>query len=237
MTARRGMTLIELVIALVITGMMAVMGTATLSSIIDQRRAILSGTADMERASALRDQLRTWLLSGTIQIVTGGMTAGMGRGGATSFTFSSIAPAPTTTGAAAGGVTPGETTAPAITAAVAAGDEITFVTTADNPANSPTARMRLFIDADPSTPETGLTLEYQASTATPLQRIQLEPSIGLLKVEFLDQRTNQWFESTQAAAITPIAVRVTLGPYDGGHLPGILGVPMIFAMGSLEVGR
>ena len=225
----------ELVIALVITGLMAVMGTATLGSIIDHRRVILSGTGEMERASALRDQLRTWLLSGTVQIVTGGAAAGLGRRAAP-IAGPSIASAPTATGAASG--MPGSSTsAPAITAAVAGGDEVTFITSADNPAHSPTARMRLFIDADASTPETGLTLEYQASTATPLQRIQLEPSIGVLKVEFLDERTNQWFESTQAAAIAPIAVRLSMQPHDGGRIPGILQLPLVFPMGELLVGR
>ena len=220
----------ELVIALVITGMMAVMGTATLAAIIDHRRVILSGTGELERASALRDQLRTWMLSGTVQIVTGGASAGLGRRTA-SLAAPSIAPPPTAT------AMPGTITNNGITAAVAGGDEITFVTTADNPAHAPSARMRLFIDADASTAETGLTLEYQASTATPLERIQLEPSIGVLKVEFLDQRTNQWVESTQVAAITPIAVRLTMQPYDGGRLPGILQLPLIFPMGSLLVGR
>jgi prepilin-type N-terminal cleavage/methylation domain-containing protein len=236
MLARRGMTLMELVIALVITGMMAVMGTATLSSIIDHRRIILSATGELERASALRDQLRTWLLSGTVQIVTGGVTSGMGRGGV-AIAAPTIASGSIASGATAGGTGSTNTTAPAITAAVAGGDEITFVTSAPTPANSPTTRMRLFIDADPNTPESGLTLEYQASTATPLQRIQLESSIGVLKVEFLDQRTNQWYESTQAAAITPIAVRLSMQPYDGGRLPGILQLPLIFPMGSLLVGR
>ena len=228
----------ELVVALVITGLMAVMGTATLGSIIDHRRVIVSGTGEMERASALRDQLRTWMLSGTVQIVTGGASAGLGRRTAP-IAAPSIASAPTATGAATGipGMPGSTSTAPAITAAVAGGDEITFVTTADNPAHSPSARMRLFIDADASTPETGLTLEYQASTATPLQRIQLEPSIGVLTVQFLDQRTNQWFESTQAAAITPIAVKVSMQAYDGGRIPGILQLPLIFPMGSLLVGR
>jgi prepilin-type N-terminal cleavage/methylation domain-containing protein len=235
MTARRGMTLIELVIALVITGLMAVMGTATLGSIIDHRRIITTGTADLERASALRDQIRTWMLAGTVQIVTGGATAGLGRRN-TAIAAPSIAAPPTTTGAASG--MPGmNSMAPAITAAVAGGDEITFVTTADNPAHAPSARMRLFIDADPNTPENGLTLEFQASTATPLQRIQLDPTIGVLNVQFLDQRTNQWVESTQAAAITPIAVRISMAPYDGGHVPGILQLPLIFPMGSLQVGR
>jgi prepilin-type N-terminal cleavage/methylation domain-containing protein len=235
MSNRRGMTLMELVIALVITGLMAVMGTATLGSIIDHRRVLVSGTSEMERASALRDQLRTWMLAGTVQIVTGGASAGLGRRTA-SIAAPSIAPAPTTTGATPG--MPGSSaTAPAITAAVAGGDEITFTTTADNPAHAPSARMRLFVDADASTPETGLTLEYQASTATPLQRMQLEPSIGVLTVEFLDQRTNQWFESTQAAAITPIAVKISMQAYDGGRIPGILQLPLIFPMGSLLVGR
>ena len=226
----------ELVIALVITGMMAVMGTATLGSIIDDRRAILSGTGGIERASALRDQLRSWLLSGSVQIVTGGASAGLGRGGA-SLAAPSIAAPARSAGTSTGGTAMNGATAPAITSAVAGGDEIMFVTTADNPAHSPSARMRLFIDADASTPETGLTLEYQASTATPLQRMELEPTIGVLKVEFLDQRTNQWFESTQAASITPIAVRLSMQPYDGGRLPGILQLPLIFPMGSLLLGR
>jgi prepilin-type N-terminal cleavage/methylation domain-containing protein len=240
MTARArrdGMTLMELVIALVITGMMAVMGTATLSSIIDHRHSLLTGTGELERASALRDQIRTWMLSGTVQIVTGGATRGLGRAGTTISANSITFTGATNAAAAIPGGMPGSTLNNGITSAVAGGDEITFVTTADNPAHSPSARMRLFIDADASTPETGLTLEYQASTATPLERIQLEPTIGVLKVEFLDQRTNQWLESTQVAAITPIAVRLTMQPYDGGRLPGILQLPLIFPMGTLLVGR
>jgi type II secretory pathway pseudopilin PulG len=226
------MTLMELVVALVITGMMAAMGTMTLGSIIDQHRVIQSSTAGLERASALRDQIRSWMLAGTVQIVSGGATSGLGRTGA-------AIQAPTITQPTIpGGMTGNSSsTTNGITAAVAAGDEITFVTTAPNLADAPSVRMRLFVDGDASTPERGLTLEYQASTATPLQRVQLEPSIGVLKVEFLDQRTNQWYESTQAAAITPIAVKLTMQPYDGGRLPGILQLPLIFPMGSLLVGR
>jgi hypothetical protein len=215
----------ELVVALVITGLMAVMGTATLGTIIDHRKIILGSTGELERASALRDQIRTWMLSGTIQIVSGGATRGLGRAGA--------AAAPVVSAPPISSGMPGS----AITAAVAGGDEISFVTTAPNPADAPSVRMRLFIDADAGTPETGLTLEYQASTATPLQRVQLEGAIGVLKVEFLDQRTNQWLESTQAAAITPIAVRLTMQPYEGGRLLGILELPLIFPMGTLLVGR
>jgi hypothetical protein len=221
------MTLMELVVALVITGLMAVMGASTIASLIDHRRVILGSTGELERASALRDQLRTWMLSGQVQIVTGGATRGIGRAGAAAISTPAIAQPSTANGMANAGVT----------SAVAAGDEITFVTTAPNPANAPSVRMRLFIDGDANTPETGLTLEYQASNATPLQRIQLEPTIGVLTVEFLDQRTNKWIESTQVATITPTAVRITMQSYDDGRIPGILQLPMIFPMAPLEAGR
>lgn len=224
--ARRGMTLMELVVALVITGMMAAMGAATFSSIIDHRRVIVSSTVGTERAAALRDQIRTWLLAGTVQLQTGGVPQGIGR--------ASVA-APVIASSPMNGAS--TTSTGTISAAAASGDEITFVTTAPNPADAPSVRMRLFIDGDASTPETGLTLEYQASTSAPLVRLELERSIGVLKVDFLDQRTNQWYESTQAAAITPIAVRLSMQPFDNGQLPGILEVPMIFPMGSLLTGR
>ena len=50
--ARRGMTLMELVVGIAITGMMAAMGAAAFASIIDHRRVILTSTGSMERASA-----------------------------------------------------------------------------------------------------------------------------------------------------------------------------------------
>lgn len=226
MSLRKGMTLMELVVALVITGMMAAIGAATFSSIIDHRRIIVGSTSELERASALRDQIRTWMLSGQVQVTTGGATRGLGRATAAAPIASTQIQSGSSSMANTG-----------VTAAVAGGDEITFITTAPNPANAPSVRMRLFIDADPNTPESGLTLEYQPSTATPLKRIQLEPSIGVLTVEFLDQRLNQWVESTQAASITPIAVRLSMQPYDGGRLPAILQVPLIFPIGTLTVGR
>jgi len=226
MTARRGMTLMELIVALALTGLMAAMGVATFGSIIDHRRVIVASTSDTERAAALRDQVRTWLLAGTVQIQTGGVPRGGGR--ATTVTTPTVAggrSATTASGTAA------------VSAAVSSGDELTFTTTAPNPADAPSVRMRLFIDADDNTPESGLTLEFQASTSLPLQRIELERSIGALTVEFLDQRTNQWIASSQAAAITPIALRLSLHGYDNTRVPGILEVPMIFPMGTLLVGR
>ncbi len=209
---RRGMTLMELIVGLLITGLMATLGTAALGTIIDHRNIINSSTIDMERAAALRETLRMWLASGTVAIQTGGVP----RGGGTRSISSSAMSSSTST----------------ISAAASTGDEITFTTSAPNPAMAPSVRIRLFVDGDAGTPESGLTIEYQTSNATPLQRRQLEASIGGMTVEFLDNRTHRWLPASEAATITPRAVRVSLLPFDGAQIPAILQLPLIFPMGT-----
>ena len=211
MRARTGMTLMELMVGLMITGVMAAMGTAAFGSIIDHRRVIKESTVEMERAVALREMLRIWIASGTVAIRTGGGPRGLG----------SAATATATTSASGNAV---------VSAAQAVGDEITFTTSAPNPAMAPSVRIRLFIDGDAGTPETGLTMEYQTNNATPLQRRMLDPTIGTMTVEFLDARTHRWFSSSQASTISPSAVKVSLFPADGYSLPGILQLPLIFPM-------
>lgn len=217
MRARSGMTLMELVVGLVLTGMMAAMGTAAFGSIIDHRKVIHASTVEMERAAALRETLRLWLASGTVAIRQGGgprINGGTATATSTSATSSS------------------STSTSVVSAAQASGDEITFTTSAPNPAMAPSVRIRLFIDADAGTPEHGLTMEYQTNAATPLQRRQLDPTVGSMTVEFLDSRTHRWFSSSEASTITPSAVRVSLLPPDGAQLPAILTLPLIFPMGA-----
>jgi prepilin-type N-terminal cleavage/methylation domain-containing protein len=214
MQNRSGMTLMELIVGLVITGVMAAMGTAAFGSIIDHRRVIKESTVEMERAVALRETLRLWIASGTVQVRAGGGPRGL-RGGGGALATTGVM------GASANAV---------VSAAQASGDEITFTTSAPNPAMAPSVRIRLFIDGDESTPETGLTMEYQTNNATPLQRRELDPTIGSMTVEFLDARTHRWFASTQASTINPTAVRVALFPPEGKTLPAILQLPLLFPL-------
>jgi len=201
---RAGMTFMELLVGLTLTGVMAAAGVAAFGSIIDHRRVIKESTVAMERAAALRELLGVWIGSGTPLIQQGGVPRIGGR---------------------ASSVTAVSQT---ISAAASSGDELSFVTTALTPALTPSIRMRLFIDADDGTPERGLTIEYQASNQSPLVRRELEPSIGALKVEYLDQRTNRWRPASEAAAIQPIALRLPLFPPEHGELPPMLQVPLIF---------
>jgi type II secretory pathway pseudopilin PulG len=218
--ARAGMTLMELVIGITITGLMALAGAGAFASIIDHRKVIRESTVATERAAALRDMLRTWISSGQVQIQQGGGPRGLTR---------------TTIGMATGQMT-AQTIASrnpvAVAGAQAAGDELVFTTNALNPSMLPNVRIRLYIDADANTPETGLTMEYQPNTQTPIVRRAIDASIGTLVVEFLDRRTGRWFKASEAATIQSRAVRVTLLPTEGDTLPALLQLPMIFPIGQ-----
>jgi prepilin-type N-terminal cleavage/methylation domain-containing protein len=214
--ARRGMTLMELVVAIAITGMMAAIGGATFSSIIDHRRVIRESTVSTERAAALREMIRGWITAGTIQIQQGGGPRGLRS-------------------TARIGMNPDAATG--VTAAASTGDELTIATTALTPTVSPSTRIRLFVDGDDNTPEKGLTIEYQASNASPLQRRELDSTIGSMTVEFLDNRTGRWYDATQAATITPIAVRFSFAPMEHQSLPRLLLLPFIYRIGDVQQQR
>lgn len=214
--ARRAMTLMELVAAIAITGMMAAAGAATFSSIIDHRRVIRESTVATERAAALRELLRTWIAAGTIQIQQGGVPRGM----------SSSARISSQPGLTAG-----------VTAAASTGDELTFTTTALTPTPAPSTRIRLFVDGDDNTPEKGLTIEYQTSNAAPLQRRELDSTIGTMTVEFLDNTTGRWYSASQAATIQPIAVRFSFGAAEHDSLPRLLSLPFLYRIGDVQQQR
>ena len=212
---RRGMTLMELVIGLAITGMMAAAGAGAFASIIDHKRDIQTASVRTERAGALREMIKSWIYAGTIQIQRGGGPRGLTR---------------TLTGAGAAGSRGLNSTA-AVSAAQAAGDEIAFTTTALNPSLLANVRIRLYVDADANTPEKGLSIEYQPSAQLPLVRKMLDSTIDSLKVEYLDNRTNRWFAATEAATITPYAVRLSFHSADTAQSPLLL-LPMIFPIGN-----
>ncbi len=223
---RRGMTLMELTVGVALTGMMAIIGAAAFTSIIDHRRMILEATIETERAAALRDMLRSWINSASIQITTTNAQQTQSR----TFGASGIQMSVTTT--RINPITGSSSTPVGVTAAVSTGEELTFITNALTPALTPRTRVRLFVDGDPATPEVGLTIEYQSSTAAPLQRMQLDSTIVAMSVQFLDRTTNLWYSSTQAATIQPIATRIWFPASDDVYVPPLLQYPMIFVIGQ-----
>lgn len=217
---RAGVTLMELIVALTITGFMAAVGTATFTSIIDNRHLIRESTAPTQRSSSLRESLREWLLPATIQIQGGGAPRGNSQSNVRTVINNRVS------SNGADGVT---------AAGTSTSDELTFTTTAPNPTNAPNARMRVFIDTDEETPETGLTLEYQVNQQSPLQRRQLDSTITGMTVEYLNRQNNQWVTAQNATGIRARAVRLTLIPADGEVLQPLMTLPMTFAIAAAVV--
>lgn len=224
MRARAGMTLLELVIALAILAILVAVGGEAFATVIDREKTIRAASTETERAAALRDMLRQWIAQGDVQVQQGGGPRGMavavnaGRSAASAFR--------TAPGGAA--------VAQGVTAAASTGNELTVVTSAPNPLMAPQARIRIFVDADDNTPERGLTIEYQATTQTPLMRRQLDPNVGDLDIEFFDQRAGRWLASTEAATGGQlVAVRITMVPADGATLPPLLLQPLTYVFGEV----
>jgi prepilin-type N-terminal cleavage/methylation domain-containing protein len=66
--ARAGMTLIELVVALTITGLVMASGYAAFSTMADRRAAATRSMDEVERAAAVRSTLAEWLTSSELTI-------------------------------------------------------------------------------------------------------------------------------------------------------------------------
>lgn len=216
--ARRGMTLMELVVALVIVGIMASAGVGAFQSLIDHRKIVRDANVSTERAAALRDEIRGWLAAGNIQYQAGG-GPNIGALGGRQVIAQTTVP----------GTTMNSTTN---TAAQGSGDQLIFTTSAPNPAMQADVRMRLYVDIDPNTPEHGLSLEYQSNQATPLVRTMLDSTVDSLTVEFLDRTTNRWFDASQAATIRPRAARITLMATRAKNVSRVLALPIIVPIGN-----
>ncbi len=223
---RPGMTLLELVIALAILAILVAVGGEAFATVIDREKTIRAASTETERAAALRDMLRQWIAQGDVQIQQGGGPRGMATTatfGRSSMTVFRAAPGRAAAAAAQG-----------VTAAASTGNELTVLTSAPNPLMAPQARIRIFVDADDNTPERGLTIEYQATTQTPLMRRQLDPDVGDLDVEFFDRRAGRWLASTEAATGGQlVAVRITMVPAEGATLPPLLLQPLTYVFGEV----
>ena len=119
-----------------------------------------------------------------------------------------------------------------LAAATSKEDELIFATTAPNPTNAPNARLRLFIDTDEETEETGLTLEYQVNPQSPLLRRMLDSTITGMTVEYLNRQNNQWVTAANATGIRAKAVRLTLIPASGVVVPPLMSLPMTFGIAA-----
>ncbi len=70
--SRSGMTLIEALIALIVTGIVLTLGYRAFASVIDHRRRADDATESVVRAAAIRESLRSWLAGARLVAQEGG---------------------------------------------------------------------------------------------------------------------------------------------------------------------
>jgi prepilin-type N-terminal cleavage/methylation domain-containing protein len=96
---RAGMTLIELAVGMVVTGLVMAMGYGAFAGIVDRRAAVRAATIEVERAAALRETVHGWLAAGRVLVQQGGAPragSGVGAGEAVAdeIIVSTYAPSP-----------------------------------------------------------------------------------------------------------------------------------------------
>jgi hypothetical protein len=201
------MTLIELVVALAITGMAVTIGAATFGTLAD-RQAISSRRADDVVLSAgARSTLDGWLSNSRLMIDESAIVFrglhGIKRG---------------------------------LDAADLADDELTFFTSARTPLGNHGTIVRLHVERADSVGPHGLIADLVEWQGGGTQRIVLDTAVRALTLTYLASTMPepQWTSSWISSTILPAAVRVSMGAASGDSLSPLMRVPMTI---SLENGR
>lgn len=109
--------------------------------------------------------------------------------------------------------------------------ELTFLTTAATPIGSAETVVRLFVDRDSTTRETGLTAELRSWRGTRSQRIEIEPRVVELRFSYLTGVLGgrRWIHGWTSTSMLPAAVELTVSAAAGDSLPPLLRHPLIVA--------
>lgn len=208
--SRRGTTVLELVVALLVTGVMATAGARAFEQVISRRAQVLDVTSSTERDSALRALLHEWIDTGATDPTF--VTA----------TFEQLMRQSRDVPRAV------RDQIPALRRiAYSESDALYFTTTVVPASDAPTVRVRLYVDDDPDTAERGLSFEYQRGAGQTPERVELDPEVRRLRVTYLDATTRQWRSLLQLGSATAIAARVELGDYDPTR-SRLLALPLTF---------
>ena len=199
MTRRRGLTILELMFGLVVVASVASIGTATLSLLANEGHDRQMVMDDVMRATAARRTLVEWLE---------GAHASVGRPGS---------------------ATPGAFQLIDATLRGRDADVLIFTTAAATPLGTGETTVRLYIDEDDATNETGLTAELSSWPGGPTTRLQLDSTVTELKVRCLTTLLGgrRWVPSWVSTSVVPRGVELRLG---GRGVSALLAMPLVVAV-------
>lgn len=179
---RRGLTAVELMVALAVTGLAAAIGTATLALLVDHRAPLREVSSRNERAAAVRRTLVAWLedAHGPLSPLSGSTVA--------AFELLDLK----RRGHAA--------------------DELLFTTSAPTPLGTSDALVRLYVDDDERTPERGLVAELTAWPGDRPLRVQLDSAVTGMEVLCLTDLSGsgKWLPSFLSPQAVPRGIQLQL---------------------------
>lgn len=195
---RRGMTAVELLVALAVTGLAAAIGTATLALLSDRRAPLRETSSATERAAAVRRTLVAW-----IEDAHGARSP---YSGASAAAFELLD----------------------LTSSGRPADQLLFTTTAPTPLGSADALVRLYVDGDERTPERGLVAELSAWPGGPATRVELDSAVNALDVRCLTDLggSPRWLPSFLSSQRVPRGVELRLRAAHAGELDPLLALPI-----------
>ena len=202
MSAHRGLSLLELMIALTIVGLTASIGTTTLALLSREERYRRDASDNLARPLAVRRTIVAWLE---------GAHAGGG--------------VPNTAAAAGFQVIDK-------THAGRDADMVIFTTAAPTPLGTGETTVQLYVDDDERTPEIGLTAELTSWPGGPSARLQLDSSIVALSASCLTSLLGgrRWVPSWMSPSVLPRAIELQLRGARKGALSPILQLPIVVAV-------
>lgn len=193
----KGVTLIELVVALAITGVAVASGYGALSTLVDGHERSIERSDALLAAATARAALEEWLsgarvLSGSVEPAFRGLDGRRGD---------------------------------------ADDDEIVFVTAAETPLGTATARVRLAIDRESGSDERGLAAEFSDLWGEEWTRVLLVPEASELEVRYLSSLPGRrgWLPSWISSSLLPSAIELRIGS-SADSLPALLQPPVFVVL-------
>ena len=195
---RRGMTVLELLVALTVTGLAASIGAATLALLTDRRAPLLETSSATENAAAARRTLIDWIEA------------------------AHAAPSPFS------GNAPAVFQLLDRTVQGQARDELLFTTSASTPLGKGDALVRLFVAAGERVARRGLVAELSEYPGGPVVNVQLDSTVTELDVRCLTDLvgTRRWVTSFLSSQVVPRGVELRLRSSRPDALHPLLRLPI-----------
>jgi hypothetical protein len=115
-------------------------------------------------------------------------------------------------------------------------DALTFVTNAPTPIGSNETLVRVYIDRDEKTPETGLTVALSDRKGGATRRLEVDARATGLDIRYLSGLFGKraWLASWVSTTVLPSAVRLTASAEPADSLPSLLRPAIVVPLGSVQ---